>query len=276
MSLQIAGLAPATRVMSRKLGPTWRQRLALLEQPRGGLRGEHVRKHVRQVAEHGHEPVVGLGVDGHGPRAERRPRSGAGARRGARRTARAASGTRPRPGRGRRARAPRRPSRRRRSGGRRRSAGRASRLHEVLLGRADVGDERVRRPPRRAPLAPAPAARRRARRRSTASAPSTRLLDRGRGAVDRAALAARSASRSGSRPKPTTSAPSTARCAARPIDPPIRPTPRTAIFTDRSRTPCRRAPPPPRPCAGSRRTRRRAAPAGRRRSPPRGTGGPRR
>ena len=71
-------------------GPTWRQRLAVLGQPRGGLRDEHVGQHVRQVAEDGHEPVVGLGVDRDRPGAEVRRRSGAGARRGGRRTARAA------------------------------------------------------------------------------------------------------------------------------------------------------------------------------------------
>ena len=58
MSLHIAVFAPATRVMSRKLGPTWRSASPCVGQPRGGLRGEHVREHVRQVAEDGHEPVV--------------------------------------------------------------------------------------------------------------------------------------------------------------------------------------------------------------------------
>ena len=42
----------------------------MVGQARGGLRGEHVGQHVRQVAEHGHEPVVRLGVDRHRPRAD--------------------------------------------------------------------------------------------------------------------------------------------------------------------------------------------------------------
>jgi hypothetical protein len=42
----------------------------VLGEARGRLRGEHVGEHVRQVAEHGHEPVVGLGVDRHGARAQ--------------------------------------------------------------------------------------------------------------------------------------------------------------------------------------------------------------
>src|SRR5215207_9399211 len=45
-------------------------------------------------------------------------------------------------------------------------------------------------------------------------------------------------SRSASRPKPTTSAPSTCSRAARPIEPPIRPTPRTAMRTGSSPAPC--------------------------------------
>ena len=188
MSVQIAVLAPATRVMSRKLGPTCRQRLALLGQPRGRLRDEHVGQHVRQVAEDGHEPVVGLGVD--------RDRAGAelhdeavqalveeAARLLVRREV---------------------PGRALEQVGARvlhagglgagdRVAADEARVrhaaHEVPLRRAHVRDERVlarrveRRPHQRR------AARRRARRRSTSCGALDGILDRGRGAVDRAALA---------------------------------------------------------------------------------------
>ena len=66
MSVQIALLAPATRIASRKLGPTAGSRSpsapSLRSRP-GGLRGEQVREHVRQVRDVRHQPVVGLGVD---------------------------------------------------------------------------------------------------------------------------------------------------------------------------------------------------------------------
>ena len=39
----------------------------MLGEARGGLRGEHVGEHVREVAEDGHEPVVCLRVHGHRP-----------------------------------------------------------------------------------------------------------------------------------------------------------------------------------------------------------------
>jgi hypothetical protein len=41
----------------------------VLGEARRRLRGQHVREHVREVAEHGHEPVVRLGVHGHRARA---------------------------------------------------------------------------------------------------------------------------------------------------------------------------------------------------------------
>jgi hypothetical protein len=50
--------------MSRKLGPTWRSASPWAD----GLRDEHVGEHVRQVAEHRDETVVGLGVERHWPR----------------------------------------------------------------------------------------------------------------------------------------------------------------------------------------------------------------
>ena len=50
MPAQIAGLAPATRVASRKLGPTAGSR-SPRSSAAGGLGDEHVGEHVRQVAE---------------------------------------------------------------------------------------------------------------------------------------------------------------------------------------------------------------------------------
>ena len=63
MSPQIAGFAPATRVVSRKLGPTSGRRSDSSAARRGRLLDEHVGDHVRQVADRRHQPVVGLGVD---------------------------------------------------------------------------------------------------------------------------------------------------------------------------------------------------------------------
>ncbi len=67
MSVQIALLAPATRIASRKLGPTAGRRSASSPgRPSvlsGGLRREQVREHVRQVRDAGHQAVVGLRVD---------------------------------------------------------------------------------------------------------------------------------------------------------------------------------------------------------------------
>ncbi len=106
----------------------------------------------------------------------------------------------------------------------------AERGDELALGRADVGDDaspgRWRRAPRAASSAqrrrPAPR-RRRARRPRRPRRPSRR---RGR---SRPPPSARS-SVAGSGSKPTTSALERARRAASPIEPPIRPTPRTAIL----------------------------------------------
>ena len=74
MSVQIALFAPATRVASRKLGPTAGRRSLARRPPstRGGLRDEQVREHVRQVRDARHQPVVGVGVDRRGLRAEAR------------------------------------------------------------------------------------------------------------------------------------------------------------------------------------------------------------
>ena len=68
MAPHSAGLAPATRVASRKLGP-----VAGGRSPPSALHGlghEDVRHHVGQVADGGHHPVVDVGVDDLRPRAE--------------------------------------------------------------------------------------------------------------------------------------------------------------------------------------------------------------
>ena len=83
MSVQIALLAPATRVASRKLGPTAGRRSDASPPSRpGGLRDEQVGEHVRQVRDAGHQAVVGVGVDRRGLRAEAAAAAGAAARRG--------------------------------------------------------------------------------------------------------------------------------------------------------------------------------------------------
>ncbi len=195
MSPHIAVFAPATRVMSRKLGPDLAERLAVLEQPSGGLRGEHVREHVRQVAEHGDEAVVRLGVHGHRPRSHvhheavqplveqaagllvrRQVPDGALEEVGARVLHAGGLGAGDR------------------VAAHEARVGRA--LHEVLLGRAHVGDERVR--PRGVERL-AHQLRQHAHRR--AGEAELRALDglgdRRRGAVDGAALDARCAAARG-------------------------------------------------------------------------------
>ena len=71
MSRHSAGFAPATRVASRKLGPGGRQALRLLDQLTRRLADQHVREHVRQVADGRHQPVVDVRGDRRRPRAER-------------------------------------------------------------------------------------------------------------------------------------------------------------------------------------------------------------
>ena len=118
-------VAPDRRVRAGDPGrvaearPHLGQALGLLDRRRRGLLDEHVREHVRQVADRRHQPVVRLGVD----------RLRAGADVGDRalqpvvvhaaRSARSASGTSGRPRTGRRARCRRRRSRRPRADGRR-------------------------------------------------------------------------------------------------------------------------------------------------------------
>ena len=149
------------------------------------------------------------------------------------------------------------------------------RLDDRALRRADVGDDAV------VAGAAASAARTAAGSAPTgaatnaASAPSS-ASSAPAAATSTAPTSSAASSAAGDGSNPTTSAPSRSR-AASPTDPPISPTPTTAILTQAgSRAPCpprrRRARPSPR----IRRTRRRAAAAGRRRSPHRARGGPRR
>ena len=70
MSPQIAGLAPATRVVSRKLGPTSGIRSESRVSSAAASADEDVGDDVRQVADRRHQAVVGLGVDRLRPRAE--------------------------------------------------------------------------------------------------------------------------------------------------------------------------------------------------------------
>ena len=74
MSLHIAVFAPATRVMSRKLGPTWRQRLAVARTARAAAcEASTFASTCGRWLNDGHEPVVRRGVDRH--RAARRRRT---------------------------------------------------------------------------------------------------------------------------------------------------------------------------------------------------------
>ena len=252
------------------------ERLAVLREPRRGLGGEHVGEHVRQVAEHGHEPVVRRPRPPP-PGARRGPRrSGGGARTGGRRTARAASGTRPRPGRGRRGRAPRPRSRRRRSGGPPTKRGSAVRLtRSCFVEPTSVTS--VSSPDASSAARTSSGSAPTGAQTKHSSAPSTASSSEPAARSDGAAL------ERDPQPLGVAAEAHDLRAldvlrAARPIEPPISPTPRTAIRirTRPSKTACRPAPPPPRACAGTRRSRPRRAPAGRRRRPPRVPGGSRR
>ena len=70
MSPQIAGLAPATRVVSRKLGPTSGIRSESRVSSAAAWPTRTLATHVRQVADRRHQAVVGLGVDRLRPGAE--------------------------------------------------------------------------------------------------------------------------------------------------------------------------------------------------------------
>ena len=120
-------VAPQRRVRAgdarrvAEAGPGRRQaRSIVAERPRR-LVGEHVREHVRHVADRRHHAIVRSAAiaSGRAPRAGAR---GRGARRAGRSCARSGSGTSARPRRARRARARRPPPRRPRAGGRRRTA----------------------------------------------------------------------------------------------------------------------------------------------------------
>ena len=253
MSVQIAGVGArhARHVAEARARPGGSASPWSASGPRA-CEDEHVGQHVRQVAERRHQPVVRGGVDRH-RRAPTPRRSGAGARRAGRRSCAAASGTRRRP---------------EQVGARVLDAGRLRAGDRVAADEARV----VARPPQlpawssprrvttqSAPAAveraraPAPAARRPARRRSTTSAPSTASATESAALSIAPQLDGARASRSGSRPKPTTSAPSTCSWAASPIDPPIKPTPRTAILIRHRRggpapLPRQAAPAPRRSC----------------------------
>ena len=295
MSVQIALLAPATRVASLKLGPDGRQPARSL----GGeqalrLGHQQVREHVREVGDAA--PSAGRGSRRLSRRAAPRGSraAGAGARRAPRRFFRApASGTRSRPRRGPRGRARPRSSRPRRADGRRRSA-----------------HPRRRRPPRawwsprRVTTQSGPGGSRApARRRSasaptgaatnTTSAPCTACADVRRLLVDRAR-----AQRAGAHAlvRVVAADPRAGRAHGRPARSirPIRPSPRIATLNGYPRAPV--APPraqgrPPSDgaerlaCEGGgpldraasiRRSPRTSAPGARRRSPRRGSGAPRR
>ena len=63
MSAQIAGLEPATRVVSRKLGPTSGSRSESRVSSAAASVTRALATHVREVADRRHQPVVGRGVD---------------------------------------------------------------------------------------------------------------------------------------------------------------------------------------------------------------------
>ncbi len=131
MSVQMALLAPATRVASRKLGPTAGSRCDSSLSSAAVCGDEQVGEHVRQVRHAHHQTIVGLGVD----RRRDAPRSGRAAGADARRARPRcclgrASGTTWRHRRGPRVRARRRRSRRPRADVRQRSAHRTRRRRE--------------------------------------------------------------------------------------------------------------------------------------------------
>ena len=123
-------------------------------------------------------------------------------------------------------------SRRRRAGGRRRSAGRRPRARDQqrLVEPTSVttlSPPAARAAPRRPARAARPPARTRSRRRPR-DAPPRPIRRR---ASDRAALERAARARCGSGSQPTDVAPASRSRAASPIEPPISPTPRTAIRT---------------------------------------------
>ena len=97
MSTQMRGLAPAIRVMSRSDPPAAASGSWPSTRARAGLVDEQVREHVRQVARQRDQPVVRVGVDRHGTRAELGDEAVHGGGGGRRRSRRSGSGTRSRP-----------------------------------------------------------------------------------------------------------------------------------------------------------------------------------
>ena len=210
MSPHIAVFAPATRVMSRKLGPTWRSASPCSSSRPAACEASTFASTCGQVAEHGHEAVVRLGVHRHRPRPNVhheavQPLVEQPARLLVRRQV--PDGALEEVGAG--------VLHARGLGARDRMAAHEARVgrarHEVLLRRAHVGDERVR--PRGVKRRAHQLGQHADRRAGEAElGPLDGLGDRGRGAL----MAPRSTavrSRSGSRPNPTTSASST--CSSR-------------------------------------------------------------
>ena len=185
----------------------------------------------------------GRGVDRLRPGAEvARSRAGAG-RRARRSSARSGSGTSARPRRGPRARS-RRPAVSAPASGwppMKRSAARRRRRarDQLALGRADVGDHGVVAGSRRAPRRPAPGSAPTGAAQKTTSAPAHGLGHRPGGLAERAELERRA--RGWPAPGRSRRPPrSRRRRGASPIEPPIRPTPRTATFIRPSTAPCPR------------------------------------
>ena len=245
---------------------------------------EHVGDHVREVADGRHQPVVGLGVD----------RLRAGAEVGDRalqavvQDAARALGRRQVPARALEQVGARVLDPGGLGAGQRVAADEALALprlrqlrDQVALGRADVGDHRVAR--RSPSSASATSAGQRADRRGAEDdlGAVDRLGDRSRARVERLALAARARGSPGRGRSPATSAPSR-RLAASPIEPPISPTPRTAILIGASLSDARESSLPASSATARDLLRvlgeaaRSRSPAGRRRSPRRARCGPRR
>ena len=149
--------------------------------------------------------------------------------------------------------------------------GSRARVDDRALGRADVGDDGSCAAPASRTVATVSASTSTGTATKTASAPSS-ASPRSRWALWIAPRATASSAR-GSNPR--TVAPRRER-AASPTDPPMSPTPTTATIKRRRRRPCPRPPPPPARAPRRRRSPRCAAPAARRRWRSRDRGAPRR
>ena len=264
------GAGDARRVAEARAGG----RQPLAPERAGGLGDEDVGDDVRQVRDGGHHPVVDVGVDRRGPRAEAGDEAVQALEQRARRRRR----RRQVPGgaveqvRARVLDAGRLRARQRVAADEARVAVAAT---TRALGRADVGDDAVRPAPARGPRRPSRAGRRPGRRRTR----RRRRRARRRGRRGRSSIAPRASGLGGVRVDPADRR-AEARRAASPTDPPIsadaddrddqaaadgfqeRVLPATAAAAST--------------CARSRRSPRCAAAAARRRWPPRGRGAPRR